>query len=443
MLFGKKKSPAAPFSFIPAVHERWLCLTLVVAKILLFFRRYNEMGGSDAGSHLDMVRELTWSHPMIDIKAMFYSYHPPLGFLLPRLLYLAGLTDRVAVQIVALLFSLTAFFLLRATLKHLKLLAHPVALAFLYLFAAMPMQQYLQTSMNLDVFILAYVCLALYCSVRLWWGTTPSRTTALALHLVLWASVVLALYTKFSGVLVPFIPLLALLLSLKRKITKSWAAVFLTLMLAACATLPYYTYRYYRTEGTFFPNNGNWLNGGAQQGARDRRDADPAAWFRNVLFSNPFVHGRLTWRDDKEIRVWNAWWDTWVGIFATKGWNMSVGLFYLYGATIGCVAGALAFLFRRRGMDVLWRRFGWMTIGIAGAFLASFLSYLWKNPDTSWGPVKGIYVAPIMLAAAFLLSQALFLPVLSRALRTGTGQRLLLGGLAAYILTNLTLPVYV
>ncbi len=438
---SKKNIPAEAHALFSALHERWLCALLIIAKLLLTVRRWNEMAGSDAGSHLEMVRLLSWTHPTVGVKDFFYAYHPPLGFLLAHSFYAIGFTDRVAVQLLNLAASLGAFLLMRGLLRRLDWLRKPAAVAFLYLAAAMPIQQYLQTSMNLDVLVLCGATSVLWCSVRLCW-LSPSAKQKLWLHALLWSSIVLTVMTKYSGVLLVSIPLFAAAFSPRKIPRRLWFTLLLTLTLAGAATFPYYYLRYERPFHTFFPNNGDWLNGGAQQDARLKRDADLPAFFRNVLLSDPFRPERVAWRDDKELRLWNAWWDFWVGIFAAPGKEKSVGLAELYLATLGCLLGLVTFL-RQRTVDVPWRRFGWVLGGIAAVFVLSFIAYLYQNPFTGWGPVKGVYVAPAVYVVAFLLSEILLLPPFAFFVRKAWGQRLLLAFLAMYILVNLTLPVYV
>ncbi len=427
-------------TLIPAVHERWLCMLLVLGKIALAWERAGQMSGSDPGPHLEMVREIRWDNLMMDIHSLFYAYHPPLGFLFAKPFFLMGLTDVQAVQIVSFAASVLAFLLLRATLKHLNLLLRPAGLAFLYVFAAIPIQFYLQTSMNLDVLILCYVTMLLYVSARLFWEPEKRRGWKRA---TLWAIMGLTLlagpFTKFSGILLPVIPLAALAVSRERtRIARAWAPLLCAVLVAGALAFPYYHVRYRQsTEHTYFPNNVNWMNGGGQMEAKAARDADPAEFFRTL-----FLSASITQRNSGKLRIWNAWWDFWVGIFTGPGLSLTVGRIWLIGATCLTPLGLALFALRKKAQRH-WRALGWTVLAAGAAFLASFILYLYQSPFAGWGPVKGVYIAPATLGATYLTAQVLQTKRISKFLQTFWGRRLLLSGLCAFMLLNLMVPVYI
>ncbi len=427
---------------VELIHEQWLLLMLIIGKLILFLQTFGRASGQDIPPHMEMVRIIRWNNLLQDIHTPFYAYHPPIGFLLPHTFYTLGLSEVQSVQVIGLIASLGAFLFLRATLKRLELLSMPAAIFFLYLAGMMPIQNYLQTSLNLDSLILFYSTVILYASVRLFWLPPESDHSRNKVWLILGITLTAGLFTKFSGVLLPSIPILAAFLSPQRASYKEvWRPLLQTLMVVFVLTFPYYYIRYQRTEHRFFPINVDWYASEEQEAARKKRDTDIPRFFRTLLLNNPVTTQNFAWKRVERLRIWDLWWDFWVGIEPLYGLNLKVALSELYLAAIGFLLGIFSCLLRKP-RELQWERLGSVLLGLAAVLVCTQILYAYQHPYIIWVPLKGIYVAPMLLGASFLIAQSLFLHPLSLLTNTHLGRRLLMGGICLYMLLNFMIPLY-
>ena len=280
-------------------------------------RRYGTVIGYDSGAHIEMVQRLTWAMPDTPIRETFYGYHPPLGFLVPRLLHLIGFTPEHSIQIVSFAASLTAFFLLRATLKHLHLLSKPSGIAFLYIASSIPIQLSIATSVNLDVIVVAFAAATLYGAVRFLWphaafsDAHPQYILPLRFHhsdphqknnyydttlavLCSVTAIACAALTKFSGVLLlALLPLVALAQPFHRKWFQRCALGATACAMAMAFAFPYYYARYYIPEGKFFPLNTEWTVKEETERAIAKRDEDRTQFFKDLFICIPHTRQRI------------------------------------------------------------------------------------------------------------------------------------------------------
>jgi hypothetical protein len=378
-----------------------------------------------------MVQRLTWAIPNAPIRETFYSYHPPLGFLLPRILHLIGFTPEHSIQIISFAASLAAFFLLRATLKHLHLLSKPSGIAFLYITSSIPIQLSIATSVNLEVIIVAFAAATLYSAVRFLWPHTtfsdahlqymlPLRfhdsdphqkshyydTTLAVLGSV--AAISCAALTKYSGVLLlTLLPLVALAQPFHRRWFRRCALGAATFVIAMAFTFPYYYSRYYIHEGKFFPINAEWTVKEEMEQAIAKRDEDRIQFFKDLFHLHPAYAATDPERTDAETnRLWDVWRDFWIRNTRTGQVRsvaaLKVGLLYMHIASWLLPAGLLIFLQRVR-RRTSWIRLGWVILGFSLIQIAAQVHYIYRLPYAGYGPGKALYILPFVWGIGYLV----------------------------------------
>lgn len=477
------------------IWKRWewgLLFLFLLSRTWILIDRFGEEWGFDTGAHLNMISLLSWRTPTIGVRDTFYSYHPPLGFLLPHTLTVLGFTSMQSIQLTSLAASLIAFFCIRALLKFLNLLYHPVSLAFLYLTASIPLQVYLSSSINLDVLIFAAATIVLYCSVRLWWSFDYAQDDTLQ-KLVLWLSLIttllFAMLTKFNGILLLALPILVAVFKPQQKETKEtdpstvlrtgesketkeirhwnpwfpwhpWFPRFPSIqhklqpiavatsssLLALTLIFPYYFTRYYLPEGTFFPSNTDgWMDD-----YRAERDKDRWTFLKN-MFLAPTAHAKGTALEQYDFEGARLY-DTWNGIWARSTWfraqsetSVAISKFYMHIMPFLLILGGCALLLRMQRRCKVWSQLGWILLGFSIIELSASAWFIFENPYAGWSPSKVIYIAPIVFGIGYLLSHLLYVPQrVPMVLRTRWSlvQKGILGLIALFMVVNHVVPVY-
>ncbi len=399
-------------SWVRAVaREEILCVLLLVVRTIDFLRHFGESIGFDTEPYLEVMRAISWSNPSLGVREFFFSYHPPLNFLLAKSLLVLGFDEVRCIQLVAFAAGIGSFFLLRGALKHLKLLQYPAGLAFLYITSAIPLQFYLQHSINMDATLVFWGALILYCSAALFApGKARLVRTTLLLSAGIIAAIALGLYSRFTMVLLVPVPLVAAVLLARPGERLRRSAGALLLCAAGMALIfPYYQHRYYRTEGTLFPVNTEWLAQDELTQKRSKRDQDPAAYVTRMFLPSPLhlQHG-ITVRDYDMPRMLDVWRDFWIreGVFFMEPSVITetIGIVLLVVSTVLCLHGLLVFLWGQRRRPE-WRAFGWILLTIGAAFALAMVRLCYLYP--AFGSSKGVYVAPLLWPVAYLLAESL------------------------------------
>lgn len=472
----------SPFNGRGNLWKKWelfLLSIFLLSRFWILINRWGESWGFDSDAHRWMLQILSWGDPIVGVRESFFSYHPPLGFLLPRTLMLTGFSDVVSIQLVSFVASLTAFFFLRATLKSLNLLYHPVSLAFLYITASIPLQVYMATSINLDAIILACASATLYCAVRIFWcKNTREQIVRLTLGLI--AILTFSILTRFSGLILIAIPTLVALFSPQKKhqapstkfqknsklqnpnYKKSFLGfenwdffgawdlgfgIFQKLKLITASTLisvialavasPYYINRYYAQEGVLLPsNNDGWI-----EPYQVQRDTDRLTFVLNQLFA-PLAHAEGTPLEDFDfagIRLF----DTWNSIWARSTWfraqslpSIIVSMFYIVTMPFLLVGGLIAYRKTKNRTPALWKALGRTLILFSLLQLLASIQFVYNKPYAPWHPAKAIYIAPVILGIGYLISNNLY------TLQSELGWKIALGFVAMFIMLNHGVPVY-
>lgn len=297
--------------------EQCLCTVFLSSRLLLLDRTFGIRIGYDPGPHVQYMKALGWDFLSLGIKRGFYFYHPPLAFFSANALRTFGLTNVESVQVLNAASSLAAFFLLRWTLRHLCLLRRPVGIVFLYIFAAIPIHNFISHSVNIEAPVLAFASLALACSVRLFSPIDPPRRRfpRAAFFAGLCIGITGSLLTKFSGIVTMSIPLLAALGAGKTrsmvKVRTAWIALAVCIALLA----PYYVTRNVQQSGRLFPLNTDWLLRKRPEVIRAHieRAAHPLQYVVRLL-SIPTVYWKrgLSFRDYRTMRLADTWRDLWM-----------------------------------------------------------------------------------------------------------------------------------
>ncbi len=386
-------------------YERWLCGFLIVKKTWFFLQNLGTVFGGDAIEQMKVVDHMNLAHSL-GVREMFYSYHPPMAFLLTKLLKLAtGLSTLISAQALSFACSVIAFLMLRATLRQLGLLGKPSAVAFLYIAASMPVQWSLARAVTLDVYILCFASFVLYFSVRLFADIRrdePQQLDPLTMKLAVVGMLAAALLTKFNAVIMLSLPVLVAVTMGRGKMIRRCVSAATLSLCAALLVSPYYVNRYAIPEGTLFPSNLEWLQPEQETIARQARDQDIPGFMTSVLFSDgkayaategkaPAVHfTKMSW-------TWMHFWSDDPHIFFL---DMT---WYARGMALAAFAGALLWLVRGRKSATLWLRFGWMLAAYAGLQLAGMAAYVWKYPAVDWPTNNGLYIATAGWIIAFFL----------------------------------------
>lgn len=450
-----------------------LLFTFLCSRVVLLWERFGEVIGFDSGAQIEMVRKLSWAMPDTPIRESFYGYHPPLGFLLARTITFLGLTPEQSIQMVSFAASLLAFFFLRETLKHVRVLQSPSGMGFLYGTSSIPIQISLTTSVNLDVIVLAMGSAVLCASVHLLWPSTvfddahhddpvlplrfPLSDPVRIKHLqdrvlactALTVALVCATLTKFSGVLLLAIPPMT---AWSQPYRLGWWKRCSIGAVATCTALaiafPYYYGRYYLQEGSFFPLNTEWTAKADVERAIITRDANPMKFFMD-LFLPTTVHAVQgpTHTDYEVNRLVDAWRDLWLRNQWTGSMDdhaLKVGLVYMHFVPWLLIIGGIFFVMRMRRRTA-WSRLGWVLLAFSSLQILALIQYIYRIPFAGYGPAKGMYILPTVWGIGYLAVTAFREErLLPRTWRhyTPVFQHALLGAVLLIIVINHSIPVY-
>jgi hypothetical protein len=424
-------APPLPWKRIEAA----FLLTALVVNTLLFLSRVGIPEGYDFEGHLHAMQSISWGDPFFSLRSHYYACHPPLGFLLARgVTAITSAPPLVAAQIVSFLSSIATLLLLRATLRRLDLLAQPAAVAFLYLTAGLPIQNYLAVTLNLDVIVFAWGAAMLWIMSHL--AYSESRRVIGVWTILAGFVGGAAVMTKVSGLLVLAIPALYVAV-VRRNILLQARRIALMLVIAVSCALPYYTINYYVPEGTFlFSNAGTVLWVGQTDEARAIRDADPGAFARSLV--RPYGE-----QDARLARTWRSFWGM-EDREPQPGRAAAIVDAYLVVMPWLVGVGLLLFILRR-GTGGRWRDLGTVVLGYSVLQVLFIVAYIAAYPIDGFFANKGIYIAPASLGIGLLLSAWMETPGLiparhPRARRWAMIALTLL--VALFLVANNLLPVY-
>ncbi len=461
-----RKKERIATSSAPSIHkllpekvEYFFLILVLLSHLWLFFAHWGDAVGWDTDVHLQMLSDWPWSAHMWNIESQFYAYHPPLAFLLARVLLILGLDPVVSVQVVSAAASIIGFLFLRASLSALNILRTWRGLFFLIITSSLPLQVYLARSINMDVLIYAEACAALFFSIRVFFcdEITLSRnsvTTPFSLCLVL--SLVLGLFTKYSGLLLLSIPLLVSIVHQCRCASilprKNFRGVFHASCLCAIAlaiAFPYYFERYEQKTGQFFPTNQDLDIYDKHMTLEERavRDRDRITFLQQFFWGTSSDAVRMQDRDQKVLRILNTWKDVWsANKYNIEQSPLSLLLSRIYArlSLLFLGLGSISFLLQFRRWTS-WDQLGVILLLFSLIEILSLLIYSYQYPHPIGIPNKGMYIAPALLGCGYLMT-ACIQPVEDMLVRHLFFARLCayfgLLALASFLLLNALIPVY-
>jgi hypothetical protein len=404
-------------SFAQAV-EQILCAVFLLCHAWLFFAYMHDIRGWDLGEHLLMLHTITWSDPIpASVFATFYSYHPPAAFLLERSVWLlTGFSELLSAKICSILASFLAFFFLRGALKRLGVLFLPTGFITLYVASSLPVIIYLSHSVNLDVFVYCFGAAVLYLSVLAF--VSDKKSSLHILHLSFITLVlVLAALVKFNGFVLCILPWLVFIFLSEhftlRQYLRGSIPPLLCALVAVILVFPYYHFRYFQAEGTYFPNNGVVYDAEKVQVGEALRDADKLGYLVDMFTMPPDYDVRLTEHRDLSMnRMNDLWEDFWIRdvmIGKQGGFSKSLSVFYLQVGSIAVLIGLSLFLAHLLlGKKNKLLRIGCVFLVFSLIQLAAILANTYKNPCTDCYALKAGYIAPAAWGIAFLIASFFF-----------------------------------
>ncbi|MDX1935131.1 MAG: hypothetical protein SFU56_21240 [Capsulimonadales bacterium] len=432
--------------------ERWRRAewTLLAVFLLCQFWHLRFQAGSisgfDAGDYLHRVNLTAAGVTNPELRSAFWAYHPPLAFLAARaLMGIPGVTDVLAVQWVAKLSLLTAFFAVRAVLARMDLLSVPAGIAFLYLFPSLPLMVHASASLNMDMPVLALGSLVLLASIRLWRSPDRSLLGRVGWGVLLVGSLVAALFVKFSGLLLAALPPLVAV-NTDGPTSARLRRLGSAMLPACCAILiafPYFYGRYYVPTGSFFPNVNEWWYPDELRAARAARDADRTGFVADLFLPARRPPGDPgATRDPERTRLVDTWEDLWrkdAALGPTTPTARGPGRLYALLFAGAILVGGVRSAFRNRaGGGDAWAEWGRIVLPFGLLQLLALIAFIWQQPIVNVIPGKCLYILPIAWSVAYLAAS--LLPTRPDSPRPFVYLAFLAP--ACFFVLNLVLPVY-
>lgn len=358
---------------------------------------------------------MDWREYYNGLQNYFYAYHPPFAFWCAKLLMHLGITDViVSMKTVSFISSIGAFLCIRVLLIHFGLLQKPSGVFFLYFWASMPLISAMGFTVSIDVIILALTTAAILLTCRIFFPNTHTRSLIRNADCAMLVAVLtIALYSKFSGLTLLPIPIVAAMMT-KIRTPKNIALSCCLVSSAILLAMPYYYHRNYKSTGQLFPSNVEFFAPFELQFSINDIKKDPIHYTAK-LFEFPF--GRLAdeeyldW-NPKQARMYDVWVEFWLynRNFLSSFPQDDLSKFLLHVMPWIVVFGfciIAASLLRSRSFE-REHAFAFLIFFVAGINFAAYIYYLYHNPYPAWRPTKGIYIAPATICIALATSVCLF-----------------------------------
>ncbi|MBI5493919.1 MAG: hypothetical protein HY904_02765 [Deltaproteobacteria bacterium] len=408
----------------PARVERALLALLVLGKLFVALVTWGISTGFDRGPYLEMVRSIR-GLDLPPVDELFYSYHPPLCFLLTRGIMLTGLGAARAAQVHSFLAVFASFLVARHVMKSLGLLRSFPGLLLLYGSFSMPIVIGLSWGVEMESTVLLCFILVLQASVACFFPVARAQDGPTRVRLrFLWLGVCLALglYTKFTCLLFLAVPVLCLIASWAvaqrplREVARASGRLAGSFALTGLLAAPFYGVHYYAETGTFLPGNVEKFGQPGLAANRDEvdRDLEGVLW-RLLTVNVPDLRGRHDSINDNWYG--SFWFQLWrrdpsmgyppdpEGRNASPPRVRSIGDFYLGNLRWFLVGGWLLFVvtvFRRR-MTVL-EGLGLVLLVFGVVLVVAQLAFALNTPKWDWQPLKAKYIIPAVFTVVYGLA---------------------------------------
>ena len=431
--------------------EPLLAVALVALKCWVLYSTWGTPQGFDAPHWLDVLRATHWFEPLPPPRALIASYHPPLSYLMGRLILPFLSSDVAASQVLSTLCLIGAFFALRSALRFTGILWTVPGLILLYGGFSTPLLVWLGIETGYDGPVFFWFVLAFCLSVRIfwepisehWWQSARFSSAVTLLGLSLAAGML----TKFNSFIALGLPLL---IGFVRHGTQNFrrtvAVASLAVGMSAAIVAPLYLHRYFIPEGPRVPAAMDWQRPKDLAYARRVRDAEPIKFVLGILQppSPKIVTSQYPVVDSFAHSIWLHLWkrDGCLGVQPDR--SARISNFYILAFPIPVALGSIGFLARRRQLSDAWRDLGWVLLGIALVFCVSACAFGFHYPLWDWRVFKAKYITPAALwipfASATWLSDTKI--VEARPKFSAWTGRILLGVFLAFMVINHALPVY-
>jgi hypothetical protein len=387
-------------------------LSTLALKCVLFVLRFGNMYGADSRSFIRTIEHYRMSGILPDLKFSMTSYHPPSSFMIVKTLMSGtGLSSTMAAQILSFASLIGAFLLLRSILKKINVLYSPFGITFLYLFASLPVVLTLTMASTYDSLVFLLAMISLHLSIDLFWkpGKFSMKNSYDKLHIILlFQAFIVALLTKFTGLLFLSFPLVVILVrNDKENMVKNIAIAITVGVLAISSALPYYYARYYKETGDLIPSPMEWLVPKQFSQAKQYRDMDKVGFALNMIRIPAMSYTSFNTARDSFVHA--IWHDVWKVDFKPDGVFRKTPNIVVHVLIPIFFIGLLAFVGSHRKRGPPLSDFAWVLTGCTAVFILANLYFAYQNPffgDTfrGWRVFKAKYSPPTILWIAFICS---------------------------------------
>jgi hypothetical protein len=392
--------------------ESSLALLVVLLKIHVLHGTWGRLQGFDPYAWLDVFHATHWFAPLPPVRLWAATYHPPLSYLLGRLLTNIIPNELQASQALSTVALVIAFFCVRQLLRRIGYLWTLPGLWLLYGGISIPVVISIGVETTYDSWVLTWFMMAFTVSVGLfwnpptsvkWWKENHTARGVTLLGLVFAAG----LLNKYTGLLSFCLPYLVILVRRGIKATfRELLAPTVAVLLGIVIAFPLYYERNYKVEHTWTPAAMEWQRKDDLVKVRAKRDADPVAFIANMLRypkelpANPqetvldsFLHA--------------SWVHTWFrdSLFGHEPEPaLTVSRKYSRWFAGGLLLGSAWFFARLRHIAKDWRDLGWMLLAISALFCGFALFFGWKYPLWDWKVFKTKYLTPALFWIPYAVS---------------------------------------
>lgn len=424
---------------------------LLVLRVQLLRMQWGHLQGFDAGPYMEMFERVDWFQAIPDVRASFTSYHPPLTYLLNKLIFFVYPHAVESSQMLSWLSVTGGLLFLRATLKYIGVLWTIPGICLFYLGASLPLFIFLSYVSSVDPLSFFWMMLALYLSVRLFWDLPEGRYRygwrELLLVIFLMLTLAAGLLTKFTGLLSMALPFLVILVRAQRG--KLLQGAVLAFALCGCTALivsPFYYAQYYRDEGKIFPISLEWQRVETLQEVRYERDTHPIQFVSHMLR----IPEKGFWKDSEPTMdsffhsIWLQLWKRDAILGSQSPLSLLLSNMYIVIFFCTLVLGMVYFpVFYSRRMQA-WNQLGYLLFGIALIFFLAMIVFAYQYPVWDWRVFKAKYMIPAFLWIPYCVG--LIVHDTLRAIRI-PWLRILAGASAVlvvfvFMFLNHVLPVY-
>jgi hypothetical protein len=431
--------------------EKFMLASFLLLKIYLLYIKIGQPIGFDAKPYIRVFRDTHWFQALPSIREYVYAYHPPLAPLIQRFISAFGFDPIYSSQIFSFICIIGSFFAFRAILKKIGLLDKFCGVAFLYLAFSLPVFIFMTYEIGNDAPVFLFANIVLYLSVFLFWDkkikkdrNNIDRLVMIFLMLVISASM-LVKYTGFLNIFIPFFVILVR--GTKKDLIRNIVLAVLIAILSISLVFPFYYYRYYKSEKSFFPVNADWIieSRGIAEEVEKRREKKLLYIAKNMI-RIPRESFYLANEPVRDSFFHSIWFQTWKldkraeeqGKASSIFSNIYLTIFFAL-MLLGTVSFGLFF----GGRDPTWNSLGGLLVCVGLLFAFGMIFYGFKYPLWSWIIFKSKYMAPSLLWISYSTVTFLMdIPSIFTKLKMRHIEHVSLICIFVFMVINHVLPVY-